>query len=247
MPQRRATRPAGRRLYLLGDFLMAEGGWPILLPANVERVVAYLAVAARPQPRTKVAGTLWADVSEARAHARLRGALWRIAQDAPGWVLRDGNRLGLADDVQVDLHGAIDHARRVTDGADLRPGDEQLDDLLADLLPHWEEDWLLFERQRLHQLRVHALEALCRRLASEHPARAVEAGIVAVATEPLRESAHRALITAHLAEGNVSEARRQFFAFRDLIEDNLGISPTNGLRELAFNPASCDGVPVRNA
>ncbi|MGH8905015.1 MAG: hypothetical protein ACRD0K_00470 [Egibacteraceae bacterium] len=33
--------------------------------------------------------------------------------------------------------------------------------LAGDLLPDWYDDWVLIERERFHQLRLHALEALC--------------------------------------------------------------------------------------
>ena len=51
-------------------------------------------------------------------------------------------------------------------------------------------------------------------------------GLAAVAGEPLRESAHRALITAYLAEGNRSEALRQYRFFRHLLADELGLEPS---------------------
>jgi DNA-binding SARP family transcriptional activator len=216
---------------------MSSRGEPVLAPSSVERLLAFLAVSPTPPPRATVACTLWADSTEERAFARLRGALWRVEKIATRWVVREGNRLRLADDVHVDLHQALGHARRVTDSSVLAHDDEDFEDLLHDLLPHWDEEWLLFERERMRQLRVHALEALCQRLARERPARAIEAGIAAVAIEPLRESAHRALISAHLAEGNVSEARREFFGYRDLLEESLGVSPTPALRELALGTA----------
>lgn len=229
--------PAGRVVTLLGDFEMSVDGNAVRVPTNIERLVAYLAVNAIPQPRAKVASTLSMDITESRAGARLRAALWRIEKIAPGWVRRDGCRLSLAPGVVVDLPGALAHARRITDEThELAIGDEAFDDLMFDLLPHWEEEWLIFDRERLRQLRVHALESLCIVLAQRgRLAQAIDAGIAAVATEPLRESAHRALITAHLAEGNVSEARREFFSYRDLLEECLGIAPTSTLRDLALS------------
>jgi len=47
------------------------------------------------------------------------------------------------------------------------------------------------ERKRFRQLRAHALERLCERLAAAHGfGEAVEAGLAASTIEPLRESAH---------------------------------------------------------
>ena len=48
----------------------------------------------------------------------------------------------------------------------------------------------------------------------------------AIEIEPLRESAHRVLAEAHLAEGNRIEARRTYFAYRSLVQAELGIEPT---------------------
>ena len=76
------------------------------------------------------------------------------------------------------------------------------------------------------QIRLHALEALCERLTSTGCyALAIESGLAAVAAEPLRESAHRALIKAHLAEGNRSEALRQYGRLCDLLRTDLIADP----------------------
>jgi len=233
----------GRHLHLLGEFVMSEGRTTISVPTNVERLMAFLAIHDTPQTRTKVATVLWIDTAEPQAAARLRAALWRVEKVAPGWLVREGSRIALSEDVSIDLHDAIAQSMRLTEcGATLKPGGESFEHLRRDLLPHWEEEWLLFERERVRQLRVHALEALCHLLTDcDQLAQAIDAGLAAVACEPLRESAHRALISAHLAEGNVSEARRQFFAYRDLLGEQLGISPTETLRDLALGPVTIAG------
>ncbi|MFF0086754.1 BTAD domain-containing putative transcriptional regulator [Streptomyces canus] len=43
---------------------------------------------------------------------------------------------------------------------------------------------------------------------------ALEAALANVRIEPLRESAHRAVVAAHLSEGNVIEAVRHYRAYR---------------------------------
>jgi DNA-binding SARP family transcriptional activator len=91
----------------------------------------------------------------------------------------------------------------------------------------------VIERERLRQLFMHALE----RLSAEARAQgrfgeATEAGLAAVAFEPLRESAHRVVIEAHLAEGNVGEAIRQYELLRRLLQSKLGLEPTAQIREL---------------
>jgi DNA-binding SARP family transcriptional activator len=103
----------------------------------------------------------------------------------------------------------------------------------ADLLPDWTDDWVMIERERLRQLRLHALETLCDRLAEARRfGESVQAGLAAVRAEPLRESAQRSLIRAYLAEGNQGEAIRQYRAFRQLLLEELGVAPSRELEEL---------------
>ena len=110
----------------------------------------------------------------------------------------------------------------------LLEGRQTLDDLspasfAADLLPSWYDDWVIVERERLRQIRVHALEELSRRLAAGHRyGDAIDAALAAIAADPLRESAHRRLIEAHLAEGNVSEAIRQYADVRWVALEPIG-------------------------
>ena len=59
--------------------------------------------------------------------------------------------------------------------------------------------------------------------------KAIEVGLTAVAGEPLRESAHRALMRVHLAEGNPSEALRQYRLCRRCL-GVLGLEPSAARR-----------------
>jgi DNA-binding SARP family transcriptional activator len=99
-----------------------------------------------------------------------------------------------------------------------------------DLLPGWYDDWALAERERIRQRLLHALEALSGRFTSlGRFADAVDAALLAVSAEPLRESAQRTLIEAHVGEGNLTEARRSFLAYRALVRRELGVDPSNEL------------------
>jgi SARP family transcriptional regulator, regulator of embCAB operon len=105
--------------------------------------------------------------------------------------------------------------------------------LSVDLLPDWYDDWVLTRAEDWRQLRLHALEALASRLtAVGRWAEAAIAAGAAVQAEPLRESAHAALIQVHLAEGNQSQAVREFARYRALLHAELGLEPTFRLRQL---------------
>ena len=218
-------------------FELSRDGLSVALPTTAQRLLTFLAVTARPVNRLYVAGVLWPDASEARANGSLRSALWRLSRRAPGSILTNGPRLGLSPRVEVDLYEVVEGAHRmlhgaVGGGATVSAFDDPLT-LAQDLLPDWYDEWLIADRERLRQLQLHALEALSARLRcrAEYGS-AVEAAQLAVAAEPMRESARRVLIEAHLAEGNVDQAMREFRHYRDLLERELGVEPTPMLTEL---------------
>ncbi len=223
------------------------------LPRAVQRLVAHLCLARR-TTRTATAGRLWPDVPEDRAHGSLRSALWRLNRVAPGLVEASGGALRLAADVRVDVRDLTDWARRVTTPA-AGPEEVAVPDpaLLGDLLPGWYDDWVLLERERLRHLRMQALEAVAARLASlGRHGEALEAASAAIRAEPLRESAHRTVVGVHLAEGNVVEAVRAFEFFRAMLEEELGVPPSEQMTRLVQHvprlrrrpsaaPAGCPG------
>jgi hypothetical protein len=59
-----------------------------------------------------------------------------------------------------------------------------------------------------------------------------QAGLAAVACDPLRESAHRRLAVIHMSEGNLAEALRQYHLYRELARSELGLPPSSQFRRL---------------
>lgn len=203
------------------------------LPHGVQRLIAYLSLCGR-AARGAIAGELWPDVSEAHAHGSLRSALWRVQRALPGLIDVSGGTVALAEGVRVDVRELVEWAQVV-----LAPGTraESIDTpataLAGELLPGWYDDWVLLERERLRQLRMNALEMLADKLVvAGRYGEAVQAAYAAVRDEPLRESAHRALVRAHLAEGNLAEAMRAYAAFRDVLARELGVLPTQRMEDL---------------
>jgi DNA-binding SARP family transcriptional activator len=216
----------------------------VLLPVQAQRVLAYLAVARRPQPRQTLAERLWTDVSSDRSHASLRTALWRIRQGGADLIRSNRNLVDLHPSVDVDLHRTVAEAHRLISGDRATAFDQRADFLRADLLPDWDEDWVLVEREQLRQLRLHALEALSAlEREAGRLAYAIHTAQAAVAGEPLRESAWAALIEAHLSEGNVGEAQRDLDRFSVLLWKELRIRPSAGLRERVADALVTDLEP----
>ena len=224
----------GVELALLDAFELRCEGEPMPLPTSAQRVIAFVALHDHPLLRVHVAGTLWLETSQDRACANLRSALWRLHKPGYELVLSTHRELCLAPLVSVDYRDATALAHRLLSD-DYADTDVDFDEaaLSADLLPDWYEDWVLIERERFRQLRLHALEALCeRRMAAGRLHHALEAALAAVAGEPLRESAQRTLIKVHLAEGNSAEAVRQYRLYRELLDDQLGLEPSPQMEAL---------------
>jgi DNA-binding SARP family transcriptional activator len=228
------------RLTLLDGFALWLGGRRVTVPLTSQRLLAMLALHEQPLQRTYVAGMLWSDYAERRAIANLRCAIARLPRSGNRLVQVVGRQLGLADWVAVDVRETSDLTQRIIDHDEriLRTKGVQRR-LAADLLPDWYDDWVGSAQERYRELRLHALEVLCdAQAATGDFAAAIEAGLAAVAGEPLRESAQRALIRTYLAEGNQATAVRQYLRYRSLLQDELGLAPSPSLAAL-LPVASC--------
>lgn len=230
------TAPFG--LTLLDGFRLECQGRVLTTPQAVARLLAFVGVRGQAS-RAELAGSLWPEVSESKAHACLRTALWRLRQACADPLVIGGQILTLAPVVEVDVVVFATMARRVLapPAADQCPEEMLRPPLISAgaLLPGWYDDWVLFERERLRQLQMHALEAAVVKLSAiGRHADAIEAALAAVRLEPLRESANRVLILAHLAEDNVVEAVRCFEGFRASLLSELGVAPSADLQRLAM-------------
>jgi DNA-binding SARP family transcriptional activator/DNA-binding HxlR family transcriptional regulator len=217
---------------LLGSFgLRVDGTRVGSLSVGSQRLLAFLALHDRSVARITMAGAMWPEVSDERAGISLRSALSRLDPATRDAILSASPGLSLAEAVIVDLRDGRALARRLVratgspSDADISPAAISL--LSLELLPDWYDDWVLAEAEDWRQLRMNALEAAADRLiAAGRLAEASSAARAAIKVEPLRESAHAALIRVHLAEGNQSEALRVFDRYRALITSVLDLEPT---------------------
>jgi DNA-binding SARP family transcriptional activator len=228
----------GLRVSVLGRFDLTDAGGVSIPVANgTQRLLSLLALRDRVVHRSSIAGALWPDVTDSHAHASLRSTILRIPEAARSVVAVSDSELSLADGVDVDMREAQALAQRLLDDStDPRPADidvAAISKLSSDLLPGWRDDWVTPDAEAWRQLRLHALEALTDHLSAlGRFGDATTAAMAAIKAEPLRESAHAALIRVHLAESNQSEALRQFERYQSLLQSELGIEPTSRLREL---------------
>jgi len=230
------SRGASRQvaIMLTAGFEVTIAGHRVGLPHSVERLVAFLALSDRPMNRTKVAGTLWIDATDSQAASNLRTALWRLHRSESAVVVTEADRVALAPDVWVDYGRLVELAHHLIDRSDI----DNLNDVTelidaGDLLPDWDDDWVVADRERLRLLRLEALErAAIQLLRRGQHGYALRAALGASRSEPLRESARRLLIQVHLAEGNVAEALLAYRDYRETLLDEIGIEPSAAMEAL---------------
>ncbi|MGW3520220.1 AfsR/SARP family transcriptional regulator [Streptomyces hydrogenans] len=154
-------------------------------------------------PRTVLAGMLWPEVAEEHARGGLRTTLWKLSRGELPLVRCRGDVLTVAPSLRVDIHVLTRTALGVMAGCVPQPGHRPPLGLLTgeDLLPGRDEDWMLLERERLRQLRLHALDSLAETLIGQgRTALALEVARAGIRAEPPRESAHRVVVSAHLTD-----------------------------------------------
>ncbi|MGE2722353.1 AfsR/SARP family transcriptional regulator [Mycolicibacterium celeriflavum] len=229
---------------LLGGFGLTYGGCEVVLPMGGQRLVAILALRGR-MSRSRLAGALRPETTEQRAHASLRTGIWRVNQAASGLVVARNGQVGLDARARVDVAELVRRSVAVMGGEELDVPMLYPGELGTELLPDWDDPWLTDERERLRQLRLHMLERVADRLTvAGQFGLAIEVAFSVLQADMLRESAHRALVRAHLAEGNVVEARRAYAACELLLNRELGVAPTVAMTGLlaSIGGASDAGV-----
>jgi DNA-binding SARP family transcriptional activator len=227
-------------LSLVNGFDLTLDSARITLSAGHQRLVAYLGLQHGWVLRGRVAAEIWPDRTDSRATANLRSLLFRMPAVCHRVVDVQATAIRLVEDVRCDVHDFVAYARRLVDSRTAAVVDLRLDvvPLTHDLLPGWYDEWVLVERERLHQLRLHALDELCRRLsAAGRHGEAVEVGLAAVRAEPLRESGQSSLIGAYIAEGNRTQAAQQLAKYSALLLDEIGCGPSPELLGLIDQPA----------
>lgn len=230
------------RLRLLDAFALEVDGLSVDLPHGTQRLLAFLALRPHALGRSYVAGTLWVDATDGRAAGNLRSALWRLRHGGGPIIVTAHGTLCLDPAVWVDVREASEIARRWLGGRATESDASGSGLLQAELLPDWYDEWVVLERERFRQLRLHALEAMAEHLIEiGQVGDALMAALAATSDDPLRESAQRALIKAHLAEGNTAEAVRQLRRCELLFERELGMRPSRQLTDLVREAAFSAG------
>ncbi len=158
--------------------------------------------------REKLAGLIWPDSSESNARSNLRHALWRVRKsfDSEGSYLH-------ADDLTISLQ------LQTGDWVDVNVLDTNVrDDTSTDalveivsayggeLLPGFYEEWVVMERERLNAVFEQKIDLLLDRLIAENQwEKVLKWGEHWISLDFTTESAYRALMMAHAAQGDLGK------------------------------------------
>jgi DNA-binding SARP family transcriptional activator len=229
---------------LLGGPFVIQNDRRIEIPEGSKRLLVFVALNGGRVSRRNAAATLWPYSDGERAAGNLRSSLWRLRGAGIHVLHADKRMLNLDPEVSVDITELSRWASDVIDasayGSDLLTLDLHPEAL--SLLPGWYDEWVIVERDQLRQRLLHAMESLVGRLIAHGLyADAIDVAMIAIGVDPLRESAQRLLIEAHLAEGNLVEARRAYSAYDEMLAVELGVPPSDELAEIVGAP----GVRLR--
>ena len=237
------------RIYLTGSIAIEHGEHLIRerqFPGRQGRIAfVFLAVNRhRSIHRDELLGAIWPDDAPAQTDSgldailsKLRGTLKSAGfapADAGVTVNSKTIALHLPGDAWIDLEAAA-NALDEAEGA-LRRNDGVAAWSMANVavviskrpfLADVEAPWIESHRSALRTMQMRALQCLANVSANNsEPLLAVQHALEMIELEPFRETAYQLLMKMHAAAGDRAEALRVFAKCRELLRDELGVSPS---------------------
>lgn len=221
---------------LLGQIQLVWQGQPVTLPRHGPELLALLLLAG-PEGMTAelMRSRLWGEDEETTS--RWNKMLQRVRKALPECISFENGRYRLGvppHELDADLLRVYSTPLADSDEADLRQAAAYA---ALPLLPASDQPWVLGERERISRrgaelwLVVGALDQDRQRTDA-----AIAAYQTAVRLHPLHERATMALISARLERGERADAIAAYLAYRQLLNESLGLDPAPDL-ELLYQRA----------
>lgn len=214
---------------------------------RVAALLAYLALnPKRVHTRDEIAELLWPEADEATSRRNLRQALHTLRKvlEPPtipaGSVLRveqsliSLNRESITTDI-AEMEALIETARHPDQSENKLTHLKQAIALYqGDLLPGFDEIWVMNERFRMEDLYLSTLKSAVHEcLARNQSDEAIQFLRLAIAKEPLDENLHQILIQQYLKSNRPRRALEQFQELAQLLESELSCNPSQEIELLA--------------
>ena len=190
-----------------------------------------------PQSRDKLVDVLWPDLLPRQGRRMLSDTLWRARRLLMPPKQADTSALVISGDAVTFRPGTSIWVDLIAFEQLLQPSAGQSSQDIGclraavelyrgDFLEECYDDWALYERERLREQYLGALQLLLTydqeqrayNLALQHALRLVQA-------DPLREEVHRALMRIYYLLGRESDAMHAFEQCRDALINELGVEP----------------------
>lgn len=237
------------RIYVTGAIAIEHGDQLVRerqFPGRQGRIAfAFLTVHRhRSVHRDELMGAIWPDDAPGQTDAALDAILSKLRAllKSAGFKPGDANitassrtiTLELPADAWIDIEAAA-NALDESEGA-IRRGDHVTAWSLANVavvisrrpfLADVEAPWIESQRHALRAVQMRALQCLVTVSAhNAEPLLAIQHASEMVALDPFKETAYQLLMKMHAAAGDRAEALRVFAKCRELLRDELGISPS---------------------
>lgn len=243
---------------LLGEFGLVYGDTPVtaITSPRLQSLLAYLVLHRQaPQSRYHLAFLFWPDSSEAQARTNLRQLLHQLRQSFPAidrYLQSSGKTLQWRPDTPWTLDVAAletllaeaNRAEQTGSQAALREALEAAVTLYrGELLPSCYDEWILPERERLHQQFILALERLIDHLEAQREYRpAIGYAQHLLRHDPMHETTYRRLMRLHALNSDRAQALRVYHTCTTVLRRELNVEPgpaTHAAYERILNmPAS---------
>ena len=220
---------------LLGSFHIQCGKKTVEITSRpAQSLFAYLILnAGTAFRREKLAGQLWPDSTEESARDYLRHALWRIRR-----ALADASAASYlkANDLTIEFDASkpywLDAAALVALDGKSSPGQvaKAIDAYAGELLPGFYEEWVVLERNHLQSAYEQQVARLLEMLQAQGQWAAVLQRAekwIALGQRP--EAAHRYLMSAHAAQGDMAKAAGAYERCVASLAE-LGVEPSEQTR-----------------
>jgi DNA-binding SARP family transcriptional activator len=203
----------------------------------------------RTHSREVLAGVFWGEQSERKARASLNTALWRLRRViepegiTPGtYLLSNPTEIGFNQHspywLDVSLFDeltapALKKPQELLGEKDVRDLEKAISLYKGELLEGLYDEWAIRERERLRLQYLLCLDHLMRFYKREQAyEKSLVYGTLILSIDPLREEIHRELMRLYLANRQRSLAIRQYESCRELLANELNISPMEETRVL---------------
>jgi len=236
-------------IWLLGGLCVEVAGrtFTRFRTHNCAALLAYLAYFPhRPHTRDSLIELLWPEVEPTTGRNRLKQELSSLRRQLEPPGVMAGTVL-CADYTQVQINREavttdVEQFQQALKAAEGLESEEAQIPVLSqavelyrgDLLPAFDAEWIVLEREKLHRAYLRALRELVRCLAKAGQfERAIEAAHRAIQADPLQEASYRDLMRLYKAVGKPQAALRQYEDLQRILQEQLGARPAESTRDLA--------------